>query len=256
MNKIKYFWITGDIHGDYRPVYNFVNNKLETPKEETAIILLGDVGANFYCDKRDNYTKYHLNEIGVRLYCLRGNHEKRPSTCPGVNYSLVYDPVVDGMVYVEPQYPNLRFFNDKGGLYNIHGHKTLIVPGAYSVDKWYRLEHNWSWFEDEQLSPAEMDSLLEIASYVTQVDYILAHSCPLMWEGYIDDLFLGQIDQNRVDKSTEKFLDKIINKVDYKHFYFGHFHDDRDLPRVDATMLFHSFIPFGSNLKSHRQASR
>ena len=43
----------------------------------------------------------------------------------------------------------------------------------------------------------------------------------------------------------EYLLDDIINDCSYKHFYFGHFHDDRNIKEVNATMLYKKIIPLG-----------
>ena len=42
-----------------------------------------------------------------------------------------------GLVYREEEYPNLVFAKD-GEIYDIAGKKTIVIGGAYSVDKWYR----------------------------------------------------------------------------------------------------------------------
>ena len=47
----------------------------------------------------------------------------------------------DGIVYVEKDYPNLLFAKD-GEIYNINGKKTLVIGGAYSVDRDYRIRMN------------------------------------------------------------------------------------------------------------------
>ena len=63
---------------------------------------------------------------------------------------------------------------------------------------------------------------------------------------YIQDLFISDIEQNNVDKSMEKFLDEILIETKYYgHWYFGHFHDDRDIPGTKATMLYKKIIPLG-----------
>ena len=43
-----------------------------------------------------------------------------------------------GKVWVEEAYPNILFAKD-GEIYDIAGMKTIVIGGAYSVDKFYRL---------------------------------------------------------------------------------------------------------------------
>ena len=54
-----------------------------------------------------------------------------------------------GKVWVEEAYPNILFAKD-GEIYDIAGMKTIVIGGAYSVDKFYRLSKGYNWFEDEQ----------------------------------------------------------------------------------------------------------
>lgn len=51
-------------------------------------------------------------------------------------------------------YPNLIFEKD-GEFYDIYKKKVMVIGGAYSVDKWYRLKMNYKWLEDEQISEEE-----------------------------------------------------------------------------------------------------
>ena len=50
-------------------------------------------------------------------------------------------------VWVEEAYPNILFAKD-GEIYDIAGMKTIVIGGAYSVDKFYRLSKGYNWFED------------------------------------------------------------------------------------------------------------
>ena len=246
MNKIKYWYVGGDIHGDWRPIRNWIVNELKTPKDESALILLGDVGANYFANKRDQEFKQQLNKLGIHIFCLRGNHEMRVSDVPNQSrrFNFYWHKAIDGFAYVEINYPYIHYLLDDGGLYNIQGKRILAIPGAYSVDKNYRLMKGWSWFPDEQLNFEEQERL-KIVAHDIDFDYVLAHTCPFSWEPYIKDLFMNGLDQSQIDKTTEKFIDELLDDCSYKHFYFGHFHNDRNIPEVNATMLYRKIIPLG-----------
>ena len=77
-----------------------------------------------------------LNDMGIKIYCVRGNHEERPENISSME--IYWDEIVDNYVYYEHEYPNIKYFMD-GKVYYINGWKTLVIGGAYSVDKWYRL---------------------------------------------------------------------------------------------------------------------
>lgn len=70
-------YITGDIHGDIFPLLEFIDDH-QLGADDT-IVLLGDVGLNFYGDRLgDGMKKKMLNKKGVTIFCIHGNHEKRP----------------------------------------------------------------------------------------------------------------------------------------------------------------------------------
>ena len=89
----------------------------------------------------------------------------------------------------------------------------MVIGGAYSVDKYYRLENDLLWFADEQPS-AEIKTYVEDQITKNRIDIVLSHTCPYKYEPR--DAFLPMIDQSTVDDSTERWLDGIEEKVDYK----------------------------------------
>ncbi len=226
---IKNVLITGDTHG--RVVERIQNIARDYPNykpNETAIIILGDAGINFYLNKSDKKNKYRINKFGYTVYCVRGNHEEHPGNIDSMEY--IFDEEVGYWVYWEEDYPNIRYLAD-GFIYNFKGYRCLVIGGAYSVDKWYRLQSAAAqgssfsgWFEDEQLTSEEMENILERVKG-KEVDFVFTHTCPSSFEPR--DLFLDCINQSTVDKSMEEFLEKIKNKVNWKIWCFGHFHADR-----------------------------
>ena len=58
-------YYTGDIHGEPSRVIKFAD-KLNLTSKDT-IVILGDVGANYFQDFRDEITKKKLNDIGVTI---------------------------------------------------------------------------------------------------------------------------------------------------------------------------------------------
>lgn len=216
--------ITGDCH---RKFSRF--RALDGMPEATGIIILGDVGLNYTLDKNDHDTKKALcNSYPFTFYCIRGNHEARPSDVPGMH--LVYDEDVEGAVWVEDEFPRIRYFTD-WGFYTIDGLKTLVVGGAYSVDKFYRLANGWKWFENEQLSDFEMRACEKNVEY-KEFDLVLSHTCPLSVQP--TDLFLRGLDQSTVDNTMEVWLEGLEKKFEWKIWLFGHYHADRiEWPHVE-----------------------
>ena len=53
-------YFTGDIHGDVFPIIEFYNRV--HPTKDDILVLLGDVGVNFYGNKTDKRGKKKLND--------------------------------------------------------------------------------------------------------------------------------------------------------------------------------------------------
>lgn len=220
---IKHVLITGDCHGKVDTRLAQIKDTMpEYDPGETAVIILGDVGFNYYKNKKDWKLKHHAAQFGYILYCLRGNHEDRANNTKGTK--IVYDEFVHGYVFEEIEFPNIKYFADEVAEYNIMDKKVLCIPGAYSVDKWYRLRNDWQWFAQEQLSEEEMKYAEELVCG-KYYDFVFSHTCPITWEP--TDLFLSMIDQSTVDKTMEVWMAKIEETFLWKHWLFGHYHADR-----------------------------
>lgn len=234
---IKNWFITGDTHGKVAERLHHIPDTLNP--EETAIIILGDAGFNFWLNKTDTKAKREASKYGYTIYCVRGNHEERPENISSME--TLFDENICGPVFVENEFPNIRYFKD-GRTYEINGHRTLVIGGAYSVDKWYRLARvgldeqtndpaKTGWFPSELLTEDEMSQIASV-TFGEEFDFVFSHTCPLSWEPR--DLFLSFIDQSTVDKSMEQWLDVIKADIHWGIWCFGHFHKDRiERPRVE-----------------------
>ena len=194
----------------------------EYKPEETAVIILGDVGLNYHKTKHDWKNKHKAASYGYTLYCLRGNHEDRASNMK--MFIETYDEFVNGYVIYEKEFPLIKYFSDEVAEYKIMDKSILCIPGAYSVDKWYRLQNDWMWFPDEQLTAEEMADAEEEFKY-GEFDLVLSHTCPYDWMP--TDLFLNCVDQSTVDKSMELWLNKFRHMFSWDVWCFGHYHADR-----------------------------
>lgn len=217
MKLNKQFLITGDTHGSlmrFDELYGLKN---------WALIILGDAGFNYSFSNYEKQKKQliHKSFPTCTIYCVRGNHEAHPKT---LKYKLKYDKEIKGRVYQDPVAPNIKYLKD-GEEYEINGLKTLVIGGAYSIDKYYRLAVGDKWFEDEQLSDIEKFHIWNKCKD-TKYDLILSHTCPLSLQP--TDLFLSDIDQSTVDNSMEIWMDSIKNFNNYNYWLWGHYHDDRD----------------------------
>ena len=216
-------YITGDIHGDERRITRFAREYAVT--SDDVIVLLGDVGANYSCDWRDRRVKSHLDAIGCPVFCIHGNHEQRPQNIPSYRTKVWRG----GEVFYQQDYPNVLFAKD-GEVFDLAGHKVLVIGGAYSVDKFYRLERGYNWWPDEQ-PDADTKALVEWAlRNVHGIDVIFSHTCP--WKYRPVEAFLPGLDQSTVDESTELWLGQLENGLDYRAWYCGHWHITKRVDRI------------------------
>lgn len=246
-------YITGDTHGKFDHIEYFCD-RANTTKDD-LLIVLGDAGVNYYGGRHDRRLKGYLTELPITFMLIHGNHEARPDPswpkCDRVTDAYT------GQFIVEDGFPSILYAQD-GRLYHLHTSdgwkKAFVIGGAYSVDKFYRLDayaagnHALKWFEDEQLSPEEMEHVRQnfagALKYEGSVDYLLTHTCPLSMEP--TDMFLPYVDQSTVDQTTEKFLDEIKSMTEEKHaayekWFCGHWHTDRVAPE-NFRFLFHDII--------------
>lgn len=227
-------YLTGDIHGNPTQVELFCSKMQLTEKD--TIIMLGDVGLNYYGGKRDRLPKRILSSLPVTFLCIHGNHENRPQNIPE------YKPTIwnGGRVLVDEEHPNILFAED-GEIYDLDGKKALAIGGAYSVDKFYRLQRGFGWWADEQPSELTKRKVEGVVNECKDIDIILSHTCP---KKYIPtEMFLPMIDQSSVDNSTEEWLDTIEDTVDYKAWYCGHWHTDKRIDKMH--FLFTTFENLG-----------
>ena len=215
-------YFTGDIHGSPFKLQVFCRYMELTEKD--TIVILGDVGANYYGGKRDKQFKEQIAKLAPTIFCIHGNHEQRPANIP----SYIAKEWNDGPVWYEEEYPNLLFARD-GNIYVIDGVIYLVIGGAFSVDKNYRLSRGYGWWADEQPSE-EIKARVGRRVANSGLDVILSHTCPFKYEPR--EAFLPGIDQSEVDSSTEEWLDTIEESVDYKAWFCGHWHIDKRIDKM------------------------
>lgn len=227
-------YITGDKHGDFREIFYFCYENKTTLDD--IMIILGDAGINYYGNEKDYILKNSLLQYPITFFCIHGNHEERPENIKTYKTKRFHD----GIVYYEEDYPNILFAKD-GEVYNFNNHKVLVIGGAYSVDKYFRLESGYNWYESEQPNEETKEFVIsKLKSMDNKVDIILSHTCPYKY--LPREMFLEGIDQSTVDNSTEYFLDEIEQITDYKNWYCGHYHTDKTVDKI--IFMFHNIEKF------------
>ena len=213
------FLVTGDTHGNFARLLELQRTYFKNGQKDVPLVILGDFGVNYYADCRATRAKQYLSEnTSFEIFCVHGNHEQNPEYME----SCVEKEWNGGVVYYEPDFPKILYAKD-GEVYRL-GEKTVAVfGGAYSIDKDYRLAYGYNWFPDEQMSEdvrKRCEQNMERAHW--KVDYVFSHTVPLSAEP--TEFFMDGVDQSKVDKTTEIWLEKIKKKLDYKFWFAGHYH--------------------------------
>lgn len=227
-------YITGDKHGDFREILYFCYENKTTLND--IMIILGDAGINYYADERDYILKNSLLQYPITFFCIHGNHEERPENIESYKTKKFHG----GIVYYEEEYPNILFAKDSE-IYNFNNHSVLVIGGAYSIDKYFRLERGYNWYASEQPDEKIKKMVIsKINSMDNKIDIILSHTCPYKY--LPREMFLEWINQSTVDNSTEYFLDDVEKMKNYKIWYCGHYHTDKIVDKI--VFMFHKIKEF------------
>ena len=208
-------YLTGDTHIpvdiDKLSTKNFIEGDNLT--REDYIIVLGDFGLLWHNDKT---YKYWLNILSNKKYTilwLDGNHENHS----WIN-SLSISEWHGGKVhYISDNIIHLMC----GQVFNIDNKKFFVCGGASSVDKYHRIE-GISWWPEEDINCSqimEAEKNLNINNW--QVDYILTHTCPKF---LVNNMFKVEY----IKDPTSEFLEDIYTDIEFKKWYFGHWHIDKE----------------------------
>ena len=74
---------------------------------------------------------------------------------------------------------------------------------------------------------------------------VLSHTTPLKYEPV--EVFMSGVDQSRVDKSTEEWLNHIEEKLSYQKWYCGHYHTEKKIDKLE--IMFENFDEFCAGMK-------
>ncbi len=229
-NSSNRVFITGDTHGDFSNIERFC--KIAKTTKSDTIIILGDSGLNYFTDSRSKDFKRRAQKLPITLFCIHGNHEERANNIKTYKWHQFWT----GKVLVEDSFPSIKFAQD-GEVYSIptmNGKKNaIVIGGAYSVDKQYRLRNGLNWYESEQPDDKikkRVENKLEQINWNT--DLILTHTCPYSYTPR--EWFLSGIDQSTVDNTTEEWLDKILHNMEhYEKWYCGHYHGEKIIDKLE-----------------------
>lgn len=237
-------FITGDKHGEYVELSKKLIQADVTSKD--VVIILGDHGTLYYDDAGSDRKKALLAMNLPTFICLRGNHDRRPD-CAAFNHQLIDidTPTHAGQFYMDPKRPTILYTKEYGW-YRFGTKRVFVICGAFSVDKYHRFDmqkagfSSYYWFSDEQLFPRELKEAERLIKDGEDDFVIMSHTAPLKY--LPREMFLSRVDQSKVDKTMERWMDKIESTAPYAAWYAGHFHVDKVIDRM--RFMFNDLILF------------
>ena len=232
-------FVTGDIHGEASHIAMRVLSMEERLTPQDTLLCLGDVGIKYGSWRQPTLLDY-LVSLPCTVLVLRGNHDTRYCRDMLLGTYGERPQLVDwggGVCLRDEVDPNVLYLPDGGGAYAIEGHRCLMVPGAWSIDWKVRFDHHLPFEEEEQLTATERRRLGELARS-GDVEYVFSHTCPYSWMGTMSDLLLP-VGTMRTDNTMERWMDEVLGDVakTCEGWYFGHFHDDRQVSDIGHLLL-------------------
>lgn len=246
-------YITGDCHSNFERfnTRNFPEQKEMT--KDNYVIICGDFGGVWNKGGESKTETMVLDWLECKSFTtlfVDGNHE---------NFDRLYAYPVEtwhgGKVHkIRPSVIHMM----RGQVFELEGRKIFTFGGASSHDisagilepddpkfkfkkkvldrGWepYRINHV-SWWKEELPSEEEKQEGLEnLLKHHNEVDFIVTHCCASSTQAIMSDGLY------KPDMLTEYF-EKIHQTVKFKKWFFGHYHDNRNVTR-DELLLWEQII--------------
>lgn len=251
-------YVTGDTHGDW--LSRFSSRDFPEGKELTkndVVIVCGDFGI-WRNDKDQNYKLDWLNDKSFTTAFVCGNHENysmlngdlyQSEKWHGGEIKRIRDKIVylkNGNIF---DFDNRKFFVFGGArshdiqdgifdpanltLNSVNAEQELIPMRHFKSQKEYKLfmkkyvlerkyfrVRNESWWENEMPTENERHyGKLMLEKTDNKVDYIVSHDCP---SSILAIISMGMF----APDVLSDYFESISQTVEFKHWYFGHYHKD------------------------------
>lgn len=206
-------FITGDTHIPL-DISKLNSDKFPQQKELTKndyVIICGDFGGIWYGNEKDNYWLNWLEKKNFTTLFVDGNHENFAALSQYEECSWNGGKVQ----FIRPSVIHLM----RGYVFDLEGIKIFAMGGARSSDRMFRTIGK-SWWPQEMPNAEEIRRARQnLAINDNQVDIMITHDAPQSIARMIDFA-------KSEDDELMPFFDELRNTVGYRHWYFGHFHED------------------------------
>lgn len=248
-------FVTGDCRADFRKLNTKYFPDQVALTRNDYVIVCGDFG--YWDGSKQN--KHEIGLVSQRNFTtlfVDGNHENYVSTEEGF-LGLNELPVTEwhcGKVNIIPGTDNVIHLK-RGEVFDLDGVKILAMGGAASHDisdgiipyskNWKKVAHDWdrmgkyyyrvegvSWWKEENITEEDYENAMKNIREKTEnnhVDFVFSHCCP----SSTLKIFAG--DYEMPDNNTD-YLERIKQEIDYKYWFFGHYHMDQKITDKDILL--------------------
>lgn len=207
--------IIGDNHGDSVRCRKLMK-RLST-KGVKVVIFVGDKGV-WRTDRYHHFVNNEADRLNMVVLFIDGNHEDHP-------FLLSWPVNEHGLgVVPETKHDPRMFYLRRGLVFELAGTTYLALGGAHSIDHPYRTP-GVDWFEEEDITEADVDRAIENLSESGPVDVMLTHDIPagVAFDHPRLDRPLSVISQSRNAWNTE-CLRRVFNVAEPAYLFCGHWH--------------------------------
>lgn len=202
--------LVGDIHGEF----SRLNYEIKRCKHQNAyLIQVGDTAFGFKHPNEEKFLLKPLQETlqnnNLHLYMIRGNH------CDPSYFKEKNNPY---------GYENITLLSDYSEL-DLLGKSILLVGGAISVDRCFRVEGKSYWGDEEFVLKLEHEFPYKDRQY----DLVITHTRPGIcgaFKGFDNIKYFCDHDPDLKNDLIEEsqLVDHLYERTKPKHWIYGHFH--------------------------------
>lgn len=240
-------YITGDCHGGFD---RFENDKFSNLTKNDYVIICGDFGGILDQNKRARYERKRIKQLSKMKFTtlfVDGNHE---------NFDRLYSyPIIEWHGGKVHKINSSIFHLMRGEIYEIDNKKIFAFGGASchdipdgildddnleKIDEYdkrhagYRIR-GYNWWGLELPTDGELRNGLDnLCKVNNKVDYIISHCAPTSIQNAFNPYY--------PDNKLTKYFEEIKDKVEFKKWYFGHYHKNDDTTFDKFACLYEKII--------------
>lgn len=226
-------FVTGDTHRlmDVKKLNedNFPEQKFLTRND--YLIIAGDFGAVWTGNFKDEEALSVYDSKNFTTLFVGGNHE---------NYDALEKYPIEKWNggNVRRIRENILYLMN-GQVFVIDGVRIFVMGGATSVDKVFRVEGESWWPQEEPDQEEYQEAFNNLARFGNKVDYIITHTIP---EKVRRTVFEAYSDFVNYESPVERFLDLIMENIQFNKWFAGHVHIDREFPEYRLRILYNGIV--------------